>query len=361
MSLTWQTAGDSHGTTLAGILSGLPPGAPVDCSRADALLALRAGGFGRSRRQRMEGDQVAIQGGANAGCATGDPLLVAVENAARDHHPRDDWRVRPGHADLTGSLRTGLAPQVVAERASGRETAVRVALGGVALGLLAGLGVEVRARTLALGAVAAGGEGEAQPDDPLLWPEPATREAALEAVRAAGAAGTTLGGRARVEAVGLPPGVGEADHPEARLSARWPAALFSIPLVRAVALGAGLEMAAASGAEALDLPLGDTNRAGGLEGGRTTGRPLVARLWVKPVPTQGKPLPSVDLATGEPALAPKVRGDVTVVPAVAVVAQAVTGLVLLQAVASLLGRGTWEEWQGRWAEYRGRMPSWYRP
>lgn len=357
--IRWLTAGDSHGPEIVGVLDGLPPGAPVGTSTADRLLRLRAAGFGRSRRQRLERDGAEIRGGVWKGVATGAPLLVRVTNAGAAAPPdQDEWRARPGHADLAGSIRTGLPPAAVAERASGRETAARVALGGVALDLLGLLGVEVDSWSEAIGGVEAASAGPAAPDQPLRWPDGATEAAAREAISEAGGKGTTLGGRVAVEARGVPTGLGEADHPDSRLSATWPAALFSIPSVRAVELGDGTWQAGVTGAEAIDEPLGETNAAGGIEGGRTTGRPLRARLWSKPIPTQRSPLASVDLRTGEPAEAPHVRSDVTVVPALAVVAQAVTSLVLLQTIGHALGSATWGEWAERWDRLRESRPDW---
>ena len=329
------TAGESHGPALVAIVSGLPAGLVLDKAAIDADLRRRQQGYGRSPRQQIESDEVEVLAGLRHGRTLGSPLALVVRN--RDHKnwtwgmspwPPDGepqgkgtkavTLPRPGHADLAGVQKFGLADvRDALERASARHTAVHVAAGAVAKALLAQIGIEVR--------------GEALPEagaDP-------------EAVDAARKERDTLGGTVTVRATGVPPGLGSYARKEDRLDARLAAALMGIQAVKSVEIGDGKELAGLRGSEAHDEIKPDktrmTNRAGGLEGGMSNGEELVVRCSMKPLPTLMKPLRSVDLATGQAAEALVERSDVSAVEALAVVAEAAVAWELARAAKEKFG------------------------
>ena len=322
MTLRLATAGESHGPALVAIVTGLPAGLALDKAAIDSDLARRQQGYGRSPRQQLEQDEVEVLAGLRHGRTLGTPLALVVRN--RDH---ENWAwgmspwppegepsgkgtkpvtlPRPGHADLPGALKYGLADARDAlERASARQTAVAVAAGSVAKTLLGEIGIEVA------GSVASG-ELEQRIDE-------------------ARAERDTVGGVVEVRATGVPPGLGSYATKEDRLDARLAAALMGIQAVKGVEVGAGFELAGRRGSEAHDEILADaegnlhreTNRAGGIEGGVSNGEPVVVRAAMKPLPTLMRPLRSVDLETGEAGEALVERSDVAAVEALAVVAEA---------------------------------------
>ncbi|MBC8514377.1 chorismate synthase [bacterium] len=358
--LRWWTAGDSHGPFLMGVLEGLPAGWTIRLDKAQEFLAERSAGFGRSHRQKWEKDKVEVHGGVYKGKTTGAPLLLLLENAGEKEPLADAcWVARPGHGDLSGFLRTGQPPEAQAERGSARESAMRTALGGVASALLEDLGeIEIESWSLSIGAVHTTGKNQNPSANSLRWPDSSTEALAIDAIKMAGREGTTLGGSVQIEARGLPGGWGESSQPADRLSVLLGGALLSIPSVRAVSLGKGLTQASMKGSGAHDDPLGEGNMAGGIEGGRTNGKPIRATLWAKPISTQRTPLPSVNLQTGQSIPAPHLRSDVCVVGAIGVIAKALTGLVLAQAGASFLGGGHWEAWKERYEAHRDATPDW---
>ena len=355
----WATAGDSHGDCLIGVIYGLPPGWLIDVSLANQLLQERSKGFGRSERQAFEHDEVEIIGGSWKGKSVGSPLLIRIDNKGKKDPPQnDDWSVRPGHADFSGSLRTGMPPKAIAERASARETAIRTAMGGIALALLKDISdIEVFSCVKSIGNIVAE-RLSADIDNDLNWPDENKYENVKGAIRKAAKEGTTLGGSIFLSIKNLPPGLGEADMPMSKFSARLGQALLSIPSVKGLTFGDGLETFQKKGSEAHDLPNSDSNYAGGLEGGRTNGKPVDVTLWSKPIATQKKPLPSIDLKTGKPVDAPYIRSDIVVMPAVSVIAKALSSLIVLEAFGSMLGRGTFDEWQKRWNDYLESFPDW---
>jgi chorismate synthase len=336
LSLT--TAGESHGPALVAILSGLPAGLVLDHDAINADLRRRQQGYGRSPRQQLEHDEVEVLAGLRHGRTLGTPLALVVRN--RDHKNwawgMSPWAPegepegkgtkpvtlpRPGHADLAGAQKFGLADvRDALERASARQTAVSVAAGAVAKALLAEIGVAVR--------------GEARA-------EAGADEIEVEEARAER---DTLGGVVEVRAQGVSPGLGSYATKEERLDARLAAALMGIQAVKGVEIGEGFGLAGMRGSEAHDEIVRDegglhrtSNRAGGVEGGVSNGEELVVRAAMKPLPTLMQPLASVDLETGEPGEALVERSDVSAVEALAVVAEAAVAWELARAAREKFG------------------------
>lgn len=362
--MRYTTAGESHGRALVALLTGIPAGIAVgiDCINAD--LARRQSGYGRGGRMAIEKDRATILSGIRFGVTIGSPIALTIGN--RDW---DNWtdvmstsgtriessRVvapRPGHADLAGVQKTGSDDiRDVLERASARETAARVAAGGVAKALLRQVGVTVNSYVSAIGDVAVDSAVEADPDlaaadaSEVSCPDPATGERMMRAIDAAREAGESLGGVFTVTATGLVPGLGTYAEAEGRLDAQLAAAVMSIPAIKGVEIGDGFALAGVPGSQAHDEILFDpdrgfvraTNRAGGLEGGMTNGEQLVVRAAMKPIPTLMAALASVDLDTLEPVDASRERSDVCAVPAAAVVAEAEVAFVLARAYLDKFG------------------------
>ena len=357
--LTWRTAGESHGKTLIGVVEGVPAGLALDIDRIDAELVRRQGGYGRGGRMKIERDHVEILSGLKGGVTLGSPLAFEVPN--RDQTIEElptPKSPRPGHADLAGCQKYGHRDaRAILERASARETAARVAAAGIARQVIEAFGVEVFAHLVELGGVAAradawdaAGDGRVarRSESDLCCLDAEVESGMRDAVDAAKEDGDTLGGVFEVRAMGLPPGLGEYSDPNERLTARLGGALLSIPAIKGVEIGLGFEVARRRGSEAHDAilpasggPWGgfsrETNRAGGLEGGMTTGEELVLRAAMKPIPTLRKSLPSVDFETREASLATYQRSDVTSVPAASVVGEAVVALELSRAFLAKFG------------------------
>ena len=336
MTLTLTTAGESHGPALVAIVTGLPAGLVLDRASIDRDLRRRQEGYGRSPRQQIETDGVEVLAGLRHGRTLGTPLALVVEN--RDH-ANWEWGMspwppegeaegkgtkpvtlpRPGHADLAGSLKYGLADARDAlERASARQTAVAVAAGAVAKALLAEIGIEV--------------EGGVMGED---------LEVRIDEARAER---DTVGGVVEVRGRGVPPGLGSYATKEDRLDARLAGALMGIQAVKGVEIGEGFRLAGKRGSEAHDEIFRDeqglyreTNHAGGIEGGISNGEEIVVRGGMKPLPTLMRPLASVDLETGEPAEALVERSDVAAVEALAVVAEAAVAFELARAAREKFG------------------------
>ena len=374
----WLTAGESHGKALIGVLEGLPAGLELSEARINLELERRQRGYGRGGRMKIEKDQVDLLSGLRAGVTLGSPLAYSVSNkdAVIERLPIPP-NPRPGHADLAGCQKYGHQnPRDILERASARETATRVAAGGIARQVLEFFGVEIFGHVLELGGEAvradswgAAGEERFQIRDAsdCLSLDPEADERMRAAVDRAKEQGDTLGGIFEVRAMGLPPGLGSyASGPE-RLTSRLGAALFAIPAMKGVEFGLGFEAARVPGSQAHDaiLPGGDlanggrfrreTNRSGGLEGGMTTGEPLVCRVAMKPIPTLRQALPSVDFATGEASEAAYQRSDVTSVPAASVVGEAVVALTLVEAFLEKFGGDSMEELVRAHQGYRERL------
>ncbi len=356
--LRFLTAGESHGRGLTATLEGLPAGLRVEEAYINAHLARRMVGYGRGGRMRIEADRAAVNSGLAHGVTTGAPVSLWIENRDWRQDDPDITRPRPGHADLAGALKYGFDEVGrVAERSSARETAARVAVGALCLRLLEEFGVVVFSHVVEIGEVAAGpraatpalcdwdairARAEASA---LRCADPSAEDPMKAAIDAARERGDTLGGVFEVVATGLPPGLGSHVHWDRRIDARLAAALVSVHAVKGVEFGLGFEAASTPGSAAHDEIFHsaargfyrETNRAGGIEGGMTTGEPLVARAAMKPLPTLRAPLRSVDLRTKEPAEAAVIRGDVCAVPAAGVVAEAMTAYVLADALLEKFG------------------------
>jgi chorismate synthase len=381
--LRFTTAGESHGQALVSILEGMPAGVPLLAADVDADLARRQQGYGRGRRMQIERDTAELLSGVRAGETLGSPIAMLIRNRdwknwqeIMDPAPRAGdgegtprrravTRVRPGHADLTGILKYDRDDaRDILERASARETTARVAAGAVARTFLAQLGVTIGSHLVHLGGV------DARRPDPL---PPALNAAADESqlrtldsdaeremivrIDAAKRAGNTLGGICEVVADGLPVGLGSHVSWDRKLDGRLGAAMMSIPAVKGVEIGLGFGTARVSGAEVhdeIELAPGrtraanvrrTTNRAGGLEGGMTTGEPLVVRVAMKPISTLMQPLGTIDVVDGSPAKATAERSDVTAVPAMGVIAEAMAALVLADAMLEKFGGDSLSEIQ----------------
>ncbi len=366
--LAWTTAGESHGPCLVAILEGLPAGLALDLEAVQAGMARRWQAHGRGRRARFERDRVECLAGLKGGVTLGTPLALRVANGDTGIDTLPNLAApRPGHADLAGVLRSRCRDiRAVLERASARETAARTALGEVARQLLAPFGIQVLACVTELGGVPGPPVPEAPADlqhgraaSGFLGAGPEADPAWRARLNAAAAAGDSLGGIFEVRVYGCPPGLGGLAQPCDRLDARLLGALASIPAIKGVEIGLGFAGAGVPGSRYHDPiepdPAGwaglgrPTNRAGGVEGGLTTGQTVRLRAVMKPIPTLRRGLPSVDLATLEPRRATYERSDVCTVPAAAVVGEAVVALEVASALRARLGGFTLEEMRARWA------------
>ena len=367
------TAGESHGPALVAMVEGVPAGVPLVAGDIDAELARRQQGYGRGRRMQIERDRVEFLGGVRAGETLGSPIALLIRNrdwvnweAIMDPSPRASdgsgerprlvTRVRPGHADLTGLLKYDREDaRDILERASARETTARVAAGAVARRLLSEFAVSIGSHVVHLGGIDARVAdlpldiNEAADRSPLRTLDSDAEARMVECVDAAKVDGNSLGGICEVVIRGLPVGLGSHVSWDRRLDGRLAAAMLSIPAVKGMEIGLGFEAARRRGADVHDeiVPAPGsprtgnarrpTNRAGGLEGGMTTGEPLVLRVAMKPISTLMRPLGTIDTRTGAPAAAAAERSDVTAVPAMGVIAEAMAALVLANAFAEKFG------------------------
>ncbi len=363
------TAGESHGPAITAILSGIPAGLRISIAEIDRDLARRQAGYGRGGRMAIEHDRVSITAGVRHGETLGSPICLVVENRDWENWraemsiepPEEEWRSarevtvpRPGHADLAGGAKFGHSDmRNVLERASARETAARVAAGAICRKLLAELGGRIRSRTVAIGGVCdtafdgseAAWERVEQSD--VRCSDAEVAAAMRRRIDEAREAGDSVGGVIEVVAEGIVPGLGSHVSWCERLDGRIGQAMLSIPAIKAVEIGAGMQAADLGGSEVHDpivrseggewpfARLG--NRAGGIEGGISNGEPIVVRLAMKPIPTLVTPLPSVDVRTGEATTAHAERSDVCAVPAAGVVAEAMLAMVLASAALEKFG------------------------
>ena len=370
--LRFTTAGESHGQALVAVLEGIPAGLPLLARDIDEQLGRRQQGYGRGRRMQIEQDCVELLAGVRAGETMGSPIAMVVRNrdwknwqdimdpAPRPEDParkRAVTRVRPGHADLTGVLKYDRSDaRDILERASARETTARVAVGAVCRRFLSEFGVRIGSHVVQLGDVTAR-PASSYPDDinavadasAVRTLDPDAERRMIERIDAMKKEGNTLGGIAEVVATGVCVGLGSHTSWDRKLDGRIGRAMLSIPAVKGVELGMGFDAARATGAEVHDEiePAAEramtggvrrkTNRAGGLEGGMTTGEPLVVHVAMKPISTLMRPLGTVDVATGERAEASVERSDVTAVPAMGVIAEAMLAIVLAEAMLEKFG------------------------
>lgn len=388
--LRWLTAGESHGPELIAILEGMPAGVPAGLELIRADLARRRLGYGRGARQKFEEDELTISGGIRFGATMGSPVALRIGNSewhrwvdVMSAEPVDPatlpkgrgaplTRPRPGHADLTGMQKYGFGEaRNVLERASARETAARVALGAIARSFLGELGVSLVSHTLAVGTVRVpegaelptAADVEALDADPLRCFHPETSKRMVAEVDAAHDEGDTLGGVVEVVAYGLPPGLGTYAHWDRRLDARLAAAIMGIQAIKGVEIGDGFATAARRGSVAHDELFGSeegitraSGKAGGTEGGMSTGGPLRVRAAMKPISTVPHALRTVDVSTGEAAQAHHQRSDVCAVPAAGVVAEAMVALVLADAVLEKFGGDSVAETRRNLEAYLAAIP-----
>lgn len=367
MSTTFRftTAGESHGPGLTAIVEGLPAGLELDREALDRDMARRQLGHGRGGRMKIESDTVEVRSGVRHGRTLGSPVAVLVAN--RDYANWEErmspWPVeaevdevhlpRPGHADLVGAQKYGHDDiRNVLERASARETAARVAAGALARGLLAAFGVSVHSHVLQIASVRAPEREDLTPEDfaavdedPVRCLDPEASAAMVEEINRLRKANESLGGSFEVRAFGLVPGLGSHISWEDRLDGRLAGAVASIQSVKGVAIGEAWDVAGRPGSDAHDEIFWseergyhrESNHAGGLEGGMTNGQPLSVRAAIKPISTLTKPLRSVDTESKQPAQALRERTDSTVVPAAAVVAEAMVCLALARCYREKFG------------------------
>jgi chorismate synthase len=388
--LRWLTAGESHGPELVAILEGLPAGVPISKAAIQADLQRRKLGYGRGARMKFEEDTLDISGGIRFGLSMGSPVALRIGNTEwprwvdvmsaepvdLDSLPKGRGaaltRPRPGHADLVGMQKYDFEEsRNVLERASARETAARVALGAVARAFLGELGIRLVAHTLSIGSVRVpAGSSLPTPDDvaaldadPLRCFDAATSAAMVAEVDKAHESGDTLGGVVEVLVTGLPPGLGSYVHWDRRLDGQLAGALMSIQAIKGVEVGDGFETTTRPGSAAHDeLVIGDdgitrlSDRAGGIEGGMSTGTLLRVRAGMKPIATVPHALRTVDVATGEAAEAHHQRSDVCAVPAAGVVAEAMVALVLANSVLEKFGGDSIGETKRNLQSYLATMP-----
>jgi chorismate synthase len=365
VTLRFTTAGESHGPGLVAIVEGMPAGLALDREALDREMARRQLGHGRGGRMKIESDSVEIRSGLRHGLTLGSPIAVLVAN--RDYPNWEErmnpWPVeaeveeshlpRPGHADLAGLQKFGFTDvRNVLERASARETAARVAAGSIAKGFLSSVGVEVYSHVIQIASVTAPEHDDLTPADfegvdesPVRSLDPDSAQAMVEEIDRLRKENESLGGKFEVRVFGLVPGIGSYASWSEKLDGRLAQAICSIQSVKGVSLGEAWDVAGRPGSEAHDEifwsedrgSYRETNRAGGLEGGMTNGEPLIVQAAIKPISTMTQPLRSVDTETKEPAQAMRERTDSTVVPAAAVVAEAMVALVVAAAYREKFG------------------------
>jgi chorismate synthase len=389
--LRWLTAGESHGPELIAILEGLPAGVPVALDGIRADLARRKLGYGRGARMKFEQDELNLSGGVRHGLSLGSPIAVRIGNTewpkwqdVMSPEPVDPeeltgaraallTRPRPGHADLVGMQKYGFdEARPVLERASARETAARVALGAIARAFLGELGITLVSHTLAIGPVRVPddrplptpGDVERLDADPLRCFDESTSARMVDEVDAARKDGDTLGGVVEVLAYGVPPGLGSYVHWDRRLDSQLAAALMGIQAIKGVEVGDGFTTTTRRGSQAHDELVIDgdsiertSDRAGGTEGGMSTGTVLRVRAGMKPIATVPHSLRTVDVATGEAAAAHHQRSDVCAVPASGVVAEAMVALVIANAVVEKFGGDSIDETRRNLDGYLANIPS----
>jgi len=388
--LRYLTAGESHGPELVAIIEGVPAGVSITTADVQDALARRRLGYGRGARMKFEQDQVSLSGGVRHGLSQGGPIAITIKNTewpkwekimAAD--PVDDaeltgaraeplTRPRPGHADFTGMQKYGfLDARPVLERASARETAARVALGSVASRFLAQLGIELVTHTVAIGPVISLSNELPEPADRDALDEDAMRcfdkDVSLRMVAEVDdchKSGDTLGGVVETLVYGLPPGLGSYVHWDRKLDSRLAAALMGIQAIKGVEVGDGFETARRRGSVAHDEIQRDGSgvvrrvsaRAGGIEGGMSTGEVLRVRAAMKPISTVPKALATIDVSTGEASKAHHQRSDVCAVPAAGIVAEAMVALTVADAVLEKFGGDSLEETRRNMLSYLSSIP-----
>ncbi len=388
--LRWLTAGESHGPELVAIVEGMPAGIEITTSDVQDALARRRLGFGRGARMKFEQDQVQLSGGVRHGLSQGGPIAITIQNTewpkweqvmSADPVSEEDLsgaraepltRPRPGHADFTGMQKYGfLDSRAVLERASARETAARVALGEVASRFLSQLGIKLVTHTVAIGPVKSEDEQIPTPADVSTLDENPVRcfskqaaEAMVSEIEDCQKSGDTLGGVVETLVYGLPPGLGSYVHWDRKLDSQLAGALMGIQAIKGVEIGDGFTTASRRGSVAHDeisrdndgLVKRSTGRAGGIEGGMSTGEVLRVRAAMKPISTVPKALATIDVKTGEATKAHHQRSDVCAVPAAGIVAEAMVALVVANAVMEKFGGDSVTETRRNMVSYLESIP-----
>jgi chorismate synthase len=390
MMLRWITAGESHGPELVAVLEGLPAGVPVSTEMLIDALSRRRLGYGRGARMKFEQDRVSFSGGVRHGFTMGGPVALRIENTEwpkwqqvmsadvveeelQGARAEALTRPRPGHADFTGMQKYGfLDSRPVLERASARETAARVALGAVASSFLSELGISIVTHTVAIGSVSVPSSAnlpmstdQAKLDeDPVRCFDSETSNKMVAEIDECHKDGDTLGGVTETLVYGAPPGLGSFVHWDRRLDSQLAAALMGIQAIKGVEFGDGFETARRRGSAAHDEIVRQdgiarrlTDRAGGIEGGMSTGGLIRVRIAMKPISTVPKSLQTIDIATGEPARAQHQRSDVCAVPAAGVVAQAMVALTIANSVLEKFGGDSLRETKRNLDSYLESIPS----
>jgi chorismate synthase len=389
--LRWLTAGESHGPELVAILEGLPAGVPVTTGDVQNALARRRLGFGRGARMKFELDEVNLSGGVRHGLTQGGPVAITIQNTEwpkwekiMSSDPVDPselegaraealTRPRPGHADFTGMQKYGfLDARPVLERASARETAARVALGEVAAKFLKELGIELVTHTVAIGPISntelslpKPSDVKALDEDPVRCFSSSVSAAMVAEIEDCHKAGDTLGGVVETLVYGLPPGIGSYVHWDRRLDSQLAGALMGIQAIKGVEVGDGFETTRRRGSLAHDEIEKDASgivhrtsgRAGGIEGGMSTGEILRVRTGMKPISTVPKALATIDVSTGEATKAHHQRSDVCAVPAAGIVAEAMVSLVIANAVLEKFGGDSVAETKRNMQSYLESIPA----
>ena len=389
--MRWLTAGESHGPELVAILEGIPAGVQVTTEDVQNALARRRLGFGRGARMKFELDEVSLSGGVRHGLTQGGPVAITIQNTEwpkwekiMSADPVDEselsgaraealTRPRPGHADFTGMQKYGfLEARPVLERASARETAARVALGEIAARFLKALNIELVTHTVAIGPVESTqldipkpSDVKALDEDPVRCFSNSVSALMVAEIEECHKAGDTLGGVVETLVYGLPPGLGSYVHWDRRLDSQLAGALMGIQAIKGVEVGDGFETTRRRGSVAHDEIEKDASgvvrrlsgRAGGIEGGMSTGEVLRVRTGMKPISTVPKALATIDVSTGEATKAHHQRSDVCAVPAAGIVAEAMVALVIANAVLEKFGGDSISETKRNMESYLASIPA----
>lgn len=388
--LRWITAGESHGPELVAVLEGLPAGVPATTDMLKDALSRRRLGYGRGARMKFEQDNVTFSGGVRHGLTMGGPIAICIENTewpkwqeVMSADPIDSelqgaraeplTRPRPGHADFTGMQKYGfLDSRPVLERASARETAARVALGSVASSFLNELGISLVTHTVAIGSVSSALDAQLPTrkdlkkldEDPVRCFDAETSKRMIAEIDECHKDGDTLGGVTETLVYGTPPGLGSFVHWDRRLDSQLAGALMGIQAIKGVEFGDGFETAKRRGSAAHDEIVREdgvarrlTDRAGGIEGGMSTGGVIRVRIAMKPISTVPKALQTIDITTGEATKAQHQRSDVCAVPAAGVVAEAMVALVVANSVLEKFGGDSLAETKRNMESYLENIPA----
>lgn len=372
------TSGESHGKVLSVIIEGMPAGLQIDTKFINKELSRRQKGYGRGNRMKIESDKAEILSGVRYGETIGSPIAIQIRNKDFENWKdimkttkgSTDKKVtspRPGHADLPGLLKYGRTDiRDILERASARETAIRVAAGAIFKLFLAEFGINIYSHTISIGKISIKKPTknfDEIEDSPLRCTDPKCEKEMMRLIDEAKKKGDSIGGVIEIKALGVYPGIGSHVHFDRRLNASIAATMMSIPTVKAVEIGEGIKNTEKFGSEVQDEILyskkkgfyRSTNRAGGIEGGMSNGEDIVTRIYLKPIPTLSSPLKSVDIKTKKPTLAQKERADVCVVPAAGVIGESMMAYVLSNAFLEKFGHDCIEDIKASYNSYIKRI------